>query len=159
MPSERLWVVVAPCVVVQAFDELVKDGTPEVHPFPPADRAAPAATVLSMAGSRRVRKAGVEVVVDERALEVDLDTLRHRSPPARPSDVQAFEESVRDRLRSAIEAPDPVSPQTLDAVVAEWGPDIVVAVDALTRRRYAGEVSVMYPGQWVKHAITISRAL
>lgn len=159
MPSEQLWVIIAPCVVVQAFDELVKDGTPEVHPFPPADHATPAAAVLSIAGSRRVSNAGVEVVLDERALEVALDTLRHRSPPARASDVQAFEDSVRDRLRFAIETPDPVSPQTFDAVVAEWGPDIVVAVDASTRRRYADEVAVMYPGQWVKHAITISRAL
>jgi hypothetical protein len=156
---EQLWVVVAPCVVVQAFDELVKDGIPEVHPFPPADRTTPAATVLSIAGSDRVRTAGIKVVVDERVLDVALDALRQASPLARPSDLRAFEDSVRDRLRSAIETPDPVSPRTLDAVVAEWGPDIVIAVDPATRRRYADDVAVMAPGQWVKHVIAISRAL
>jgi len=98
-------------------------------------------------------------VIDERVLGIALAALRDGVTSSTPSELTAFEVSIRERLIAAIETPERYAPSTFDAVVAEWGPDISVAVDQGTRRRFAEDFAVMYPGQWVKHAITLSRAL
>lgn len=159
MSVEEIWVLVGPCILTQAFSELIVDGVPEIHPFPPADPTMPAATVLSIAGSSRVRKAGIRMVLDERVLQEALATLRQLSVTPRPSDVRDFDNSIRQRLGSALEPADPLAGVSLDDVIRDWAPNVIVASDQVTRRRYAADFPVVRPGQWVGRAMTLSRAL
>lgn len=154
----ELWVIVAPCVISQAFHELIKGGVPQLDPFPPADHHAPAATVLSMASSERVRRAGIRLIVEEQALQAGISGIQRAWTTPDPSHLRAFEDSVRGRLQSVIQSSLPEAAWTFDAAVADWGPDVVVAIDPRTRRRYSQDFAVMYPSQWVRHAITLSRA-
>ncbi|MFM8895884.1 MAG: hypothetical protein ACKOE2_11055, partial [Actinomycetales bacterium] len=62
-------------------------------------------------------------------LGIALAALRDGVASSTPSELTAFEVSIRERLIAAIETPERYAPSTFDAVVAEWGPDIIVAVD------------------------------
>ena len=80
-------VLFSECVVLRAFDELVRGGTPELDPFPPADPAAPAASALSTGASHRVDNAGFRMVLDERTLTQALKQLQSGVAAPRFADI------------------------------------------------------------------------
>ena len=71
----HVWVLVDESVLIGAFHELSADGVPQIDIFPPADSSMPAATVLATAISARVRRAGIEVVVDACSLDMAVAVL------------------------------------------------------------------------------------
>ena len=150
-------VLVSGCVILRAFDELVRGGTPDLDPFPPADPATPAASALSTGASHRVDNAGFRMVLDERTLTQALTKLRSGAAAPRLADVAAFELSLRRRLGPTIEpAPDDRS-ATFGGVVQYWDPDFIIAVDARVVARFEDDRAVFRPLAWVRNCIAVIR--
>ena len=121
-------VLVSGCVILRAFDELVRGGTPDLDPFPPADPATPAASALSTGASHRVDNAGFRMVLDERTL------------------TQALKQ-----LQSGVAAP------RFADIVQYWEPDFVIASDARVVARFEDERCVFRPSAWVRNCIAVIR--
>ena len=150
-------VLFSECVVLRAFDELVRDGTPELDPFPPADPGTPAAAALSTGASHRVDDAGFRMVLDERTLTQALTQLRSGAAAPRLADVAAFELCLRRRLGPTIEPAPDDRPATFSDVVQYWDPDFIIAVDARVVARLEGDRAVFRPLAWIRNCIAVIR--
>ena len=155
----HVWVLVDESILVSAFHELSADGVPQIDTFPPADSSMPAATVLATAASAKVSKAGIEMIVDARSLDMAVAVLR--SERSFNSDrIDAFTKEVQGKLIVDRDAPggnEGESVPTFETVVDYWRPDVLVTLNPQRRGRHTRDPVAVSPAQWIRRCIEVVR--